>query len=139
MIRRMFVRWIPVVALAIAATLVSAPAAQADVRFDTRACPAIYPVPAYCYGDRDLTRLAPTSHVGWVYLNLNYCGYAYACAAIHRFATPAWSWNGSAWTRSSIRGGWVYVSPYTGSWRWAWTQESGWVALDSGRFEIRAY
>ncbi|MCW2927443.1 MAG: hypothetical protein JWM86_1411 [Thermoleophilia bacterium] len=83
------------------------------------------------------TRLADVNHIGWVHLNLNYCDAGMMCPKIYRVSTGAWSWNGKAWSRTSINGGWVYVYPYTGSWRWAWTQESGWVAMDSGRFELR--
>jgi hypothetical protein len=82
---------------------------------------------------------APVSYKGWVYLNLNYCSPHMLCAQVYRTSTSAWSWTGSSWRQSSIRGGWVYVYPYTGSWRWAWTQSSGWVAISGHRFEIRGY
>ena len=81
----------------------------------------------------------PTSYKGWVYLNLNYCPPGALCAMLYRTSTPAWSWTGTSWKQSSIRGGWVYVYPYTGEWRWAWTQDSGWVAISGHRFEYRGY
>lgn len=136
---RNLMRWVPVVvaSCAIAASL-AAPttAAAADARF--AACPAIYPQPAWCGGGIEPTyATAGTNHVGWVYLNLNYCPPGAFCTKIHRVSTSAWSWNGSAWSSRQLRGGWVYVYPYTGEWRWAWTQESGWVAISGHRFERR--
>ena len=77
--------------------------------------------------------------MGWVYLNLNYCAPGAMCAYIYRESTTAWHWTGTKWMQASLRGGWVYVYPYTGSWRWAWTQDSGWVAISGGRFELRSY
>lgn len=84
------------------------------------------------------TQLAPLSHTGWVYLNLNYCA-AQVCTAQYAISTAAWKWTGKAWATGSINGGWVYVAPFGAGFRWAFTAESGWVALSSGRFEIRAY
>jgi len=80
-----------------------------------------------------------TRYVGWVYLNLNYCPPGMACTAIYTATTPAWRWTGRSWVQTTLAGGWVYVYPYTGSWRWAWTQSSGWVAVSGGRFELRRY
>lgn len=137
MLRRTMKLWWAVLALAVACTATAAAPATANAV--APACPAIYPRPAYCDGPIDATRLAGTNHVGWVYLNLNYCPPGYACALSYQVNTSAWRWSGSAWSRASLAGGWVYVYPYTGSWRWAWTQQSGWVAVSGERFEIRHY
>jgi hypothetical protein len=138
MIRRMIVlAWaIATVAMASVAMLATPTTASAAVGV---ACPAIYPAPAYCSPRPVGYATAPTSYKGWVYLNLNYCPPRAYCAMLYRTSAPAWSWSGSAWSQTSLRGGWVYVYPYTGEWRWAWTQSSGWVAITGHRFEIRPY
>lgn len=133
MLRRTLVRWLPLVLLAWTTSLATAaPAAAVG-----NVCPAIYPRPASCDAPAPTVRLAPVNHVGWTYLNLNYCAPSLMCAQIYRDSTSAWRWTGSQWTPATLRGGWVYVYPYSGQWRWAWTQQSGWVAISGHRFEIR--
>ena len=83
--------------------------------------------------------LAPLSYTGWTYLNLNYCAPGLACTLSYAISTSAWKWTGKAWANGSINGGWVYVAPFGGGYRWDYTAQSGWVALSTGRFEIRAY
>jgi len=114
------------------ATTAAAPA-SADAAV---ACPAIYPRPAYCDGN-DGPALAGVNYTGWVYLELNHCPRGVVCRMYYRESAGAWSWTGNRWVQSSIKGGWVYVSPYTGTWRWAWTRQSGWVAITGERFEKR--
>ena len=46
--------------------------------------------------------------------------------AAHRFA----------WQSPGQR---VYIYPYAVGWSWAWTQSTGWVAVNSGRFELRPF
>lgn len=113
--------------VASAATPANAEAAQA--------CPMIYPRPAYCDGGG--VQLAGPNYTGWVYMNLNHCPNGVVCRLMYRESAAAWRWTGSRWVGAQIRGGWVYVSPYTGNWRWAWTQRSGWVAIKGERFERR--
>ncbi len=137
MLRGLITRWLPVIAVATAIAASLAIPTTASANGLVAACPAIYPRPAYCDGGVAEYRTAGTSHVGWVYLNLNYCAPGLMCTRIYRVSTSAWSWSGTAWSQRQLRGGWVYVYPYTGSWRWAWTQESGWVAISGHRFEIR--
>jgi hypothetical protein len=133
MIRRMIVVAWAIVTMAVASVAMMAAPATASATV----CPDDG---AYYCGVRPVGyATAPTSYKGWVYLNLNYCPPGALCAMLYRTSTPAWSWTGSSWKQSSIRGGWVYVYPYTGEWRWAWTQESGWVAISGHRFEIRYY
>jgi hypothetical protein len=134
MLRRLLVRWLPIMVLAWTCSLATAAPAAAL----TTACPAIHPRPAWC-DSQTQPALASPKHVGWVYLNLNYCPPGMMCALVYRQSTQAWHWTGSRWTQRSINGGWVYVYPYTGEWRWAWTQQSGWVAISGHRFEIRHY
>jgi hypothetical protein len=81
------------------------------------------------------TPLASLGYTGWTRLNLNYCASGRICAALYRTTTLAWSWTGTQWVQASLRGGYVYVAPYSGQWRWAWTQDTGWVAISGGRFE----
>lgn len=89
-----------------------------------------------CSSDR---YLVASSHVGWVYLDLNFCPSDRFCATIYRDRTAAWRWTGTTWQQTSIRGGSVYVYPYSKPWRWAWTQESGWVAVHDQRFVTGRY
>lgn len=140
MLRRSIKLWWAILTLTVAFTATAATPTTASADIATPYCPAIYPRPAYCSTPVPVGyATAPVSYKGWVYLNLNYCAPNMLCAHIYRTSTSAWSWTGSSWRQSSIRGGWVYVYPYTGSWRWAWTQESGWVAISGHRFEIRGY
>ena len=139
MLRRLITRWLPVVAIATATAAALAIPTTASAAAPVAACPAIYPRPAYCDGPiAPGPVLASTNHVGWVYLNLNYCAPGMMCTHIYRMSTTAWSWSGSAWSQTQLNGGWVYVYPYSGAWRWTWTQESGWLAISGGRFEVRS-
>jgi hypothetical protein len=73
------------------------------VRDVPRACPAIYPAPAYCSAPARVT---------------------------------AWQWTYSGWQQSSIGGGTrVYAWPYSGQWHWIWTQQTGWLAIETARLE----
>jgi hypothetical protein len=158
MLRRHLWRWITVAMLATIAAAIAAPAGA------SAATGTICPLSgsavgvSYCGNDCPLgaqtlaaarNQYAPcrpigypvagVGHIGWTFLNLNYCPPGAMCALNYRTSIPAWSWTNGAWKQASLNGGWVYTYPYTGSWRWAWTQQSGWVAVNSGRFEIRPY
>jgi hypothetical protein len=104
-----------------------------------QACPAIYPRPAYCDAPAKEPALASVGYTGWTYLNLNYCAPGRVCTLAYKISTPAWRWTGSEWRQTTLNGGWVYFYPYAAPWRWAWTQNSGWVAISGGRFELRSY
>ena len=143
-LRRIALCWLPVLVAAVMMSLVSAAPASAAAS-PAIACPMIHyfnpngwPVDQ-CGKPIRPASLASTSHIGWVYLNLNYCAPKMMCTQMYRMSASAWSWSGTAWNKASINNGWVYVYPYTGEWRWAWTQESGWVAMNTGRFEIRSF
>ena len=51
------------------------------------------------------------------------CNYSQAVSGL------AYRWTGQGWVAVQLPRGYVYVSPYTGNWRWAWTQSTGWVAV----------
>lgn len=87
-----------------------------------------------CYPEQP--RLAGLRHTGWTWLSLDNCS-SVACTNVYRTSAPAWRWTGTSWVRSSLAPGWVYVAPYTGQWRWAWTKRTGWVAVTGERFELR--
>lgn len=89
-------------------------------------------------GDK-VTWLASRNHTGWAYMNLNHCPSGMMCAAVFQQSTLAWRWTGRRWMQSSLNQGWVYLYPYAGDWRWAWTQRTGWLAVSGGRFELRSY
>lgn len=121
-------------AVAFAASSMAPPAASAATSAAI-ACPAIYPAPAWCSGQTE-PKLAGTDYIGWAYLNLNYCPPNMACAAVSRESMPAWRWTASGWVRASLAQGRVYLYPYSGYWRWAWTSQTGWLAVYGGRFEL---
>ncbi len=135
MLRRHLWRWTTIAALAISATVAFALPSTAAAADEARC--TTYPSTRCSLPAQPAT--AGLKHVGWAYLNLNYCAPGHMCAAIYRMNTPAWSWTGSAWRQTSLGQGWVYVYPYTGEWRWAWTQQTGWVAISGGRFELRSF
>ena len=87
-------------------------------------------------------RTAGLTHVGWTYHVPNHCPAGQLCAqggGVDYWTAPAWRWSGSRWVATRLSAGWVYVYPYTGQWRWAWTQSTGWVAVTGSRFEVRPY
>jgi hypothetical protein len=141
MSRRFSWRWITLAALTLVTASAAVPAGASAA--DVAAARCIQPIggayPTRCAMPQYQPATAGLQHVGWTYLNLNYCAPGMACLAIYRDSMSAWSWSGTAWRPSSLRQGWVYVYPYTGSWRWAWTQSTGWVAVTGGRFELRDY
>lgn len=121
--------------IVILAVVVAAPRSA-----DAAAATALATSPTFRCDDCSRTIAAPLSHTGWTRLNLNYCAPGRICALMYRVSTPAWRWNDRAgWAQTSLRGGqWVYVSPFSGDFRWAWTQETGWLAVSGGRFEIQS-
>jgi hypothetical protein len=122
-----------VLMLALLASLAALPT-TAEAAFVDPECPAGIPYDTSCPGG---VAPVPLAYTGWAYMDLNYCGGCWKRPAFQH-ATSAWSWTGTRWTTTSIRHGWVYLYPYTGSWRWAWTQSSGWVAIEGGRFSLTA-
>ena len=78
---------------------------------------------------------APLGHQGWAWYEAPMC---IALAGVD--CTPvAWSWTRRGWQRGiAPNTGWVYLYPYTGTWRWAWTRNTGWVAMSGARFELFA-
>jgi hypothetical protein len=81
-------------------------------------------------------QLAPLSYTGWTRLNLNYCAPGLACAAIYAMSTHAFKWTGKGWADTQLPGGYVYVAPFGGAFRWAYTAQTGWVAIAGERFEL---
>lgn len=142
MLRRHAIRWFALALLALVTSAAAVPASSqattvitrcpTDTRLDSLAASRCLPIPIGY-------RTAGLQHVGWTYLNLNYCPPNAMCALRYRQSMNAWRWSGSSWSQTSLSGGWVYVYPYSGEWRWAWTQDSGWVAVSGGRFEVRPY
>jgi len=98
---------------------------------------AIYPPPTGCGS----ARLANVLYTGWTWLDAPMVANCteFSCSNSYRAALPAWRWTGTRWAPSELTGGWVYVAPYTGRWRWAWTKSTGWVAVTGGSFELRSW
>ena len=80
----------------------------------------------------------PSGHVGWVTVR----GGPWVCPTVRtctRQPSVAWSWNGRSWSQASLQGGTsVYAYPYSGSWHWAWTQRTGWLAIQTSSLQRAA-
>jgi hypothetical protein len=119
------VRWWLALAVTIGALI--APAAPAQAEFLVPYCGNPGPIYATAYIAQPRCPIHPLHQA----LGPNYQGWA------HVQSVPAWTaayrWDGSAW-----RGLWmqadqsVYASPYAGGWTWAWSQQTGWVAMQRG-------
>ena len=66
---------------------------------------------------------------------------AVACIAMMPAPISAWRWTGSTWQAVSseafLPGSKAYFAPYAAGWRWAWTQQTGWVALQEKHAAFR--
>jgi len=85
-------------------------------------------------------QLAGANYVGWAYLDLNFCAEGMACTLAYRMDTPSYRWNHRkviGWSAATIQGGWVYVYPFSGDWRWLYTANDGWNAVYAPRLELR--
>lgn len=62
-----------------------------------------------------------------------------ACVAMLPPPVATWRWTGSGWIRGGALhpGDKAYFAPYAAGWRWAWTQRTGWVALDTRHAAFR--
>ena len=60
-----------------------------------------------------------------------------ACIAMVR-PVQAWKWTSSGWkSAEAYPGQQVYVYPYATGWRWVWTQETGWLAVQEQHVAYR--
>ena len=66
-----------------------------------------------------------------------------ACIAMMPAPIEAWRWTGMKWVavRSEAfqAGSRAYFAPYASGWHWAWTQTTGWVAIESSHAAYRWY
>lgn len=72
----------------------------------------------------------PANHVGWVTLAVGSSSYGQIRADGYAIGYRS---TGFGWQAVSVPSGWVYHYPYSGSWRWLWTQQTGWVAYDASQ------
>lgn len=72
---------------------------------------------------------------GWAYVfGRADCPAGAQCFAAGEPTIAAWRWSNGAWSRSSFnRNEQVYAWPYGGGWQWAWTQRTGWLAIQTSR------
>lgn len=74
------------------------------------------------------------NYVGWVTLAYRGCPNGMAQTADCRAAT-AYRWTANGWQRYGLNecGGprQVYVYPYAAGWSWIWSQQTGWLAVQS--------
>lgn len=54
-------------------------------------------------------------------------------------AVTAYRLVGRSWQATSMPLGVAYLSPYAPGWYWAWTQETGWLAVESSHAAYRWY
>jgi hypothetical protein len=54
-------------------------------------------------------------------------------------SSTQWRWTGAQWAKQNVAlGTWMWVQPYAVGWSWAWTAQTGWVAVqDRGLFVAR--
>lgn len=134
--RRTVFRWLTVAAVVSTSAFASLAAPLSASASPVYTCRPGPPMVCEPFAGVKEAPVAPLGYQGWTYLNLNYCAPGAACIAMYRETTVAWAPAGTTWTQMALRGGWVYVWPYTGEWRWAWTDETGWVAVTGQRFEL---
>ncbi len=71
-------------------------------------------------------------YMGWAKVDANYCAPGFVCAEMFRTSVVAWIWEGSQWRQSSLpHGTRVYAWPFGWGYHWAWTQQTGWVAVET--------
>ena len=117
-------RWLAVACLTLAA-LVAAPSAASA----TSACPGS------CGSfEGPVARPVPTNYVGWAAFTPDAPDCRAAICVGEELTAPAWRWTGTSWRPAYLPGGFVYVYPYSGDWRWAWTARTGWVAIYGAHF-----
>lgn len=97
-----------------------------------------FSAPQEAHAFRDPTALT-SSHQGWVYVRQGQ-GPCPASPIPEYCDQPelvdAWRWSGSSWSRAHLVGGeQVYAYPYSGSWHWAWTQRTGWLAIQTAKLD----
>lgn len=79
----------------------------------------------------------------------NYTGWArvdfplrHACANCldggFEVALPVYQWTGTAWRTTSLSTNHrrVWVAPYASGWSWIWTQQTGWLAVQSSFLHV---
>lgn len=75
-------------------------------------------------------------------------GFCATVASGARSTVPAWRWNpGQGWVSASVgasssaltTGSRAYLAPFATGWRWAWTQQTGWVAVEERYTAFRWY
>jgi hypothetical protein len=64
---------------------------------------------------------------------------AIACIMMMPPPIQTWRWTGTRWVDGGglQAGQKAYFAPYATGWRWAWTQQSGWVAIGSQHAAFR--
>jgi hypothetical protein len=69
---------------------------------------------------------------GWAYVNASGCRPQAPCPRIRYHETTAWHWTGYQWNARRLNDDTlIYAWPYAQGWHWAWTNETGWLALPS--------
>ena len=98
--------------------------------------------PGYSGWGRVVDRYAVTNPCGFSMLPYDYDDPIpmVACLAVMPAPVSAWRWTGGGWMATSIDiGRSAYLAPYAAGWRWAWTKETGWVAIEQKHAAFRWY
>lgn len=81
------------------------------------------------------------TQAGWVYVRAAPVYSACARDAYCRTYVGVYQWSGYGWRNglSARRGVRVYAYPFSGQWHWAWTQQTGWLAIPTQELSTDGY
>jgi hypothetical protein len=76
------------------------------------------------------------SYRGWATIAFRGCPHPGSAQTADCASATAFRWTGSDWqaqylNECSMGGRQVYVWPFAGAWSWVWTQQTGWLAIQS--------
>jgi hypothetical protein len=119
-------------------------ATMATIAAATFAMTAVTAAPAHALGApiyTCTTAVDEPNFVGWATISHRGCLEPGAPRTMECRASAAYRWTGAAWQKQSLSecGGprQVYVYPYAAGWSWIWSQQTGWLAVQSSLVQIR--
>jgi hypothetical protein len=117
-----------ITAAAVALAAMLATPAHATVRFA--------PAPYQC-----TTAADEPNFIGWATISHRGCIAPGMATTTECRSSAAYRWTGTAWRNVGLSecGGprQVYVYPYTSGWSWVWSQQTGWLAVQSHLVHVR--
>jgi hypothetical protein len=139
MIRRLrHLRWL--LALATVTTALLVPAGSAQALYPCGVAAPASTGATTCAMPGPVRQPISDSYKGWAYVAGFTCPPGAMCPAIAEISIVAWRWTGSQWVQASLNvNEQVYAWPYVGTWHWAWTQRTGWVAVPTDKLYTKGY